>query len=213
MKRFAMCLFASCLVVLFSCNQRDRYGNDRADNDRSNNGLAGKDDDSKDIAEDQNDDKFDNKMEKDADFAVKAAEDGMLEVKVAQLAATNASSTEVKNFAKSLIADHTKVNEELRSLATSKNITLPASLGDRCQRKYDKIAGKSGREFDQEFADLMIKDHKDVVDNFKKEAEKGNDADMKSFASRNISRLEHHLAMAEDLEDMVDRANRASNDR
>jgi putative membrane protein len=211
MKRLAMCLFACSLVVLFSCNQRDRY-NDRADNDRATKDRTAKDD-SKDIAEDQNDDKFDNKMEKDADFAVKAAEDGMLEVRVAQIAATNASSSEVKNFAKSIIADHNKVNEELRSLATSKNISLPASLGDRCQRKYDKIASKSGREFDKDFADLMVKDHKDLVDSYKKEAEKGNDADIKSFASRNISRLEHHLAMAQDLEDMVDRTNRASNDR
>ena len=155
MKRFAMCLFASCLVVLFSCNQRDRYGNDRADNDRSNNERAAKDDDSKEIAEDQNDEKFDNEEERDADFAVKAAEDGMFEIKAAELAATNASSSEVKNFAKSIIADHKKVSEELRSLATSKNISLPASMGDRCQRKYDKLAAKSGREFDQEFADLI----------------------------------------------------------
>jgi len=203
MKRIAMCMVACSLVVLFSCNQRDRYGNERSN----------KGEDSKDIAEDQNDEKFDNKEERDADFAVKAAEDGMLELKAAELAATNASSSEVKNFAKQIIADHTKVNEELKSLALSKNITLPASLTDRCQRKYDKLAEKSGREFDQEFADLMVKEHKDLVDAYKKEADKGNDADMKAFAARSVPRLEHHLAMSEDLEDMVDRANRASNDR
>ena len=211
MKRLAMCLVACSLVMLFSCNQRDKNNDGRADNYQTDTDKKG--DDSKEIAEDQNDEKFDNDMEKDADFAVRAAEDGMLEVKAAQLAATNASSSEVKNFAKSIIADHSKVNEELKTLATSKNITLPAALGDRCQKKYDKLAATSGREFDEEFADLMVKDHKDVVDNFKKEAEKGNDADMKAFASRNISRLEHHLALAEDLEDMVDRTNRASNDR
>jgi len=209
MKRLTMCLFACSLVVLFSCNQRDRNHDGVADNKE----RAAKGDDSKEIAEDQNDDKFDNKEEKDADFAVQAAEDGMFEVRVAQLAATNASSSEVKNFAKSIIADQSKVNEELRSLATSKNISLPASLSDHCQKKYDKIAAKSGREFDKDFSDLMVKDHKDVVDNFKKEAEKGNDADIKSFASRNLSRLEHHLAMSKDLEDMVDRTNRASNDK
>src|SRR5689334_8318546 len=166
MKRLAMYLIACSVVVMISCQQRDKYGNKTAD---------GKD--SKDIAEDQNDEKFDNKAEKDADFAVKAAEDGMFEVKVAQLAERNASSSEVKNFAKSIIADHNKVNEELRGLATTKNITLPASLSDRLQRKYDNIADKSGREFDEELTEMMVKDHKDVVDNFKKEAEKGNDTD------------------------------------
>jgi putative membrane protein len=208
MKRIAMYLIACSVVVLVSCNQRDKYGNDR-DKDRT----ARDGEDSKDIAEDQNDEKFDNKEERDADFAVRAAEDGMFEVKVAQLAETNASSSEVKNYAKSIIADHGKVNEELRQLAVSKDITLPVSLSDRCQRKYDDISGKSGREFDEKFAELMVKDHKDVVDNFKKEADKGNDPEMRAFAARNVSSLEHHLAMAEDLEDMVDRANRASNDR
>lgn len=189
-------------VVLVSCNQRDKYGN------KTNDGK-----DSKDIAEDQNDEKFDNKMEKDADFAVTAAEDGMFQVKVAQLAETNASSSEVKSYAKSIIAEHNKLNEDLRQLATSKDITLPVSLSDRCQRKYDDVYEKSGREFDEKFADLMEKEHKDAVDNFKKESEKGNDSDMRAFASRNIATLEHHRAMAEDLEEMVKKANRASNDK
>jgi putative membrane protein len=204
MKRLGMYLIACSVVVLVSCNQRDKYGS----NDRSTDGK-----DSKDIAEDQNDDKFDNKMEKDADFAVTAAEDAMLQVRVAQLAETNASSSEVKNFAKQVIADHNKLSEELRQVAVSKNISLPASLTDRCQRKYDKFSGKSGREFDEEFTDFVVKEHKDLVDNYKKEAEKGNDPDMRAFAAKQVSSLEHHLAMSEDLEDMVDRAKRASNDR
>jgi putative membrane protein len=202
MKRIAMYLIAFSVVVLVSCNQRDKYG------DKTNDGK-----DSKDIAEDQNDDRFDNKMEKDADFAVTAAEDNMFEVKVAQLAETNASSSEVKSFAKAIIADHNKVSEELRALAASEDITLPVSLSDRCQRKYDDISGKSGREFDEKFADLMVKDHKDVVDNFKKEADKGEDPEIKSFAARNVSSFEHHLAQAQALEDVVKRTNRASNDK
>jgi putative membrane protein len=201
MKRGAMYLLMAGLLVFYSCNQRDQSGN--------NNGN----DDSKDVAEEQNEDKFDNKMEKDADFAVKAAEDNMLEIRLSELAESNASSSEVKSFAKSIIADHTKASEELKQLALQKGITLPASLSDKSQRKYDDIAKKSGREFDEAYSDYMVKDHKDAVDNFEKEAEKGNDPDMKAFAAKNIQTMQHHLAMAEDLEDMVKKANRASNER
>jgi putative membrane protein len=200
MKRGVMYLLMAGMLVFFtSCTQKD------------NRETAA--DDSKDVAEEQNEDKFDNKMEKDADFAVKAAEDNMLEVRLSELAETNATSSEVKSFAKAIIVDHTKANEELKQLALQKGISLPASLSDKSQRKYDDIAKKSGREFDEAFSEYMVKDHKDVVDAYKKEAEKGNDPDMKAFAAGQILNLEHHLAMAEDLEDMVKKANRASNDK
>jgi putative membrane protein len=203
MKRGAIYMMVACLMTFFACQQKDKYGNNE----------SGTKDDSKEIAEDQNDEKFDNKAEKDADFAVKAAEASMLETRLAQLAESNASSSEVKSFARGIIADHNKTNEELKRLATQKNITLPASLSDKSQRRYDEIAGKSGREFDESFSDYMVKDHKDCVKNFKDEAEDGNDPELKAFAARTVPTLEHHLAMAEDLEKMVDKANRASNDK
>lgn len=201
MKRVANFLLMASLVMFFACAQKDKYGNESRSGE-----------DSKDIAEEQNDDNLNNEMEDDADFAVRAAEDNMLEIRLAQLAETNATSSEVKSFAKSIIADHTKTGEELKALATQKNITLPASLSDKSQRRYDDIAKKSGREFDEAFAEYMVKDHKDAVDNFRKQADKGNDPDMKQFASKTLMSLEHHLAMAEDLEEMVERTDRASND-
>lgn len=202
MKRGAIYILMACFVTFFACQQRDKYGKE-----------SGTADDSKEIAEEQNEDKFGSKLEKDADFAVKAAEDNMLEIRLAQLAESNASSSEVKSFAKAIIADHNKTNEELTRLAMNKGITLPASLSDKCQKKYDDIAGKSGREFDKAFAEYMVKDHKDAVDNFKEEARDGNDPELRQFAASTLTSLEHHLAMAEDLEDMVKKANRASNDR
>lgn len=197
MKKTMNLLLIICMLAFFSCTQRDRTSNE----------------DSKDIAEEQNEENLDNKMEKDADFAVEAAEDGILEVRLAQLAETNATSSEVKTFAKNILADHNRANEELKALALQKNIALPATMGDRCQRKYDRIADKNGREFDESFSEYMVKDHKDAIDKYKKEAEKGNDPDLRDWASRKVASLEHHLTMAEDLEDMVKRANRASNDK
>ena len=201
MKRGANYLLMACLMIFFSCTQKDsRYGDNRND-------------DSKDVAEEQKEDKFDNKGEKDADFAVDAAENNMLEVRLSQLAETNATSSEVRSFAKALIADHSKANEELKQLALQKNITLPASLSDKSQRKYDDIAKKTGRDFDEAYTDFMVKGQKEAVRNYKNEAEKGNDPDIQAYARKQIATFEHHLAMAEDLEDITDRADRASNDR
>jgi putative membrane protein len=137
-------LFAAFFFTLVSCGTKNNQ------------------DDSKEIAEEQNEQKFEETdLEDDTDFAVKAADGGMLEVQLAQLALTKASSSKVKEFAQKMIDDHSKANEELKSLAQTKNITLPTTLSDENQKDYNDLAEKSGAEFDKAYCDFMVKDHKD----------------------------------------------------
>jgi len=63
----------------------------------------------------------------DKSFVMKAAEAGMSEVEMGQLALQQASNEEVKRFAQRMVDDHSKANTELMQLAQSKGITLPAS--------------------------------------------------------------------------------------
>ena len=173
-------------------------------------GSGSNQDDSKEIAEEQNEEKFDDGgMEDVSDFAVKAADGGMLEVQLGQLALTKATSPQVKEFAQSMITDHSKANEELKSLAQSKNITLPTTLSEDNQKEYNKLAEKTGKEFDKAYCEFMVKDHKDDLDMFKKAADNAEDADLKSWASTKVPVLEHHLSMAESMEDVVASANNA----
>lgn len=46
---------------------------------------------------------------------------------------------------------------------------------------YDRLAKLSGEKFDREYMKTMIDDHKADVDNFKKQAEKAGDADVRPF--------------------------------
>src|SRR5687768_18424506 len=78
-------------------------------------GNQAKQEDTKEVAEDQNEEKFDDSnIEKDTEFAVKAADGGMLEVELGKLAQTNAASPEVKKFAQMMVDEHTKANDELK---------------------------------------------------------------------------------------------------
>jgi putative membrane protein len=181
-------IFASAIFLATSCSDR------RAENE-----------DSKEIAKEENDAKFDDtEIEGDTKFAVKAADAGMLEVKLGELALAKGVSQEVKDFGKMMVDEHSKANEELKAIAAQKNISLPATLSEDCQETYDKLAAKSGTEFDEAFAEHMVKDHKDDIDAFKKQAEKGDDPDLKSWAAGKIPTLEHHLDMAKATEEAVD---------
>ncbi|HMJ70813.1 MAG TPA: DUF4142 domain-containing protein [Cyclobacteriaceae bacterium] len=162
-------------------------------------------DDSKEVAKKENDAKFDDtNIENDTKFAVKAADGGMLEVKLGELALSKGVSKEVKDLGKMLVDEHSKANEELKALAATKNISLPMTLSEDCQKKYDDLAAKSSADFDEAFAEHMVKDHKDDIDAFKDEAEKGDDPDLKAWAAGKIATLEHHLDMAKAAEEAVD---------
>lgn len=155
--------------------------------------------DSKDMAKNQNDEKFkDSPIKDDARFAVAAADGGMLEVELGKLAQTNGSSQIVKDFGKHIVEDHSKANEELKAIALSKSITLPDALSEKYLKKVDDLTKKTGEEFDKDYIDLMVSDHKDDIKAFEKEAEKGNDPEIKAFASSKLPTLKHHLQMAED---------------
>src|SRR5436190_20561925 len=84
-------------------------------------------DSSNKAAKEENKAKFDSTdLKRDADFAVAAAQGGMMEVDLGKLAMENGSSPSVKQFGQSMVTDHSNANEELKTMAASKNISLPA---------------------------------------------------------------------------------------
>lgn len=143
----------------------------------------------------------DNDREDDSTFAVEAAGGGMMEVQFGQLATKNAASTEVRKFGQMMVDDHSKANEELKALAAQKNIPLPTTLPEDKQKMYDELSQKKGAEFDEAYMDMMVDDHKEDIDAFQKEADHGNDPDLKNWAAGKVPVLQHHLEVAQTTED------------
>jgi putative membrane protein len=155
-------------------------------------------------AKEQNKDKFDGtSIEGDTKWAVMVADAGMLEEKLGHLAMKNGSNAKIKELGKHMVDDHSKANAELKALAAKRNITLPTQLSDKSQKDYDALAKKTGAEFDKDYAKAMVKDHKMVIEAFEKEAEKGNDAELKAWAASKLATLKHHLQMSEEAEKAV----------
>ena len=140
--------------------------------------------DSVESAEEVNEDK--KSVDDDvSDFMVKAASGGMMEVQLGEMAGRNASSQAVKDFGAMMVRDHSKANEELKTLAAAKNITLPAALGKEEQEHVSKMSAQKGSEFDKHYIDMMVDDHKEDIDHFEKAA-KSKDADLSAFASKTL---------------------------
>jgi putative membrane protein len=135
----------------------------------------------------------------DQKFMMDAAKGGMMEVELGRLATQKASSADVKSFGQRMVDDHSKANDQLKSIATQKGVTLPTTLPADMKQEMDKISKLSGAEFDKMYMSHMLKDHKKDVSEFEKEASKGDDSSVKGFAQQTLPTLREHLTMAQSV--------------
>jgi len=141
----------------------------------------------------------------DVDFAVAAADGGMMEVELGKMASQKGVNSSIKKLGAMMVKDHSAANAELKKVAKEKNITLPAGLSDKCRKAVQDLSEKKGADFDKAYADLMVSDHKEDIDEFKKEADKGKDSVLTAWARKKVPVLEHHLAMAEQAKKVTDK--------
>lgn len=137
------------------------------------------------------------------DFAQKAAIGGMMEVQLGQLAQQKAASERVKNFGQMMVDDHSKANDQLKSVAAQQNIQLPTALDDEHQKKVDDLQKKSGKEFDKDYMSMMVDDHQKDIQEFQDAAKNVNDQAISNFATTTLPVLQKHLDSAQAINKSV----------
>jgi putative membrane protein len=142
----------------------------------------------------------DRMVRSDRNFMEQAAQNGHAEVEAAKLAQSKSSNEKLKSFAAQMEQDHTKTNEELAALASSKNIKLPTEPSTVQKSKAKAMSALEGARFDRQYADTMgVKAHEDTLKMFQKAASGAKDPDVKAFAAKTVPALEQHLKMSRDL--------------
>ncbi len=129
----------------------------------------------------------------DTTFAVKAAQGGLAEVKMGQLAADKASNPDVKAFGQQMVDDHTKANDQLKAVAQEQGMTLPTDVNQKQQAMYDSLSKLSGNDFDKMYVKDMMTDHQQDVKEFTKESQSGKDEKIKGFAAQTLPVIQGHL--------------------
>ena len=138
------------------------------------------------------------------DFFVTAANSGLAEVRLGEMAAQRATNKKVKDMGKMLAEDHRAVNQELKGLARQRNVSLPDSVGDDKRKEIDKLGDKKGKDFDKSYINEMISSHERSVDLFQKQVDNGNDAAVKTFAANTLPRLQMHLDSLKSIKKAID---------
>src|ERR1700709_245418 len=139
----------------------------------------------------------------DAKFAVAAANGGMAEVALGQLAQQKAADSKVKDFGAMMVSDHSKANDEMKALAKSKGIVLPDSTDSKEQKVKNDLSGKSGADFDKAYVSNMIDDHKEDIKELEDASKNCKDADLKAFAVKTLPTLKMHLDAIQKIHDSM----------
>jgi len=144
------------------------------------------------------------KVDKDDSlFAINAADHGMIQVEMGNLALKRGQSKQVKNFGAMMLHEDGKAILKLAEIAQSKKLTLPLTIDTAAQRKMAILAAKKGAAFDKAYINMMIADHEQDIKLLQVAATKVQDPDLHSFALKILPMLQQHLDAINAVQDSM----------
>ncbi|ANY17275.1 DUF4142 domain-containing protein [Bordetella pseudohinzii] len=139
--------------------------------------------------------------EADKQFLERAIQGGHAEVAGGKLAVAASPSEGVKQFGQRMIADHTRLTDELLALARKKGLQPPDDLSFAQKGKLAVIGSESGADFDKAYIDqVAVAAHEDAIKLFQQTEAQGKDAEVKAFIAKALPVLQAHLDMARQLQ-------------
>lgn len=153
MRRLSVMAAALAAVVAVGCNNSDN----RAANGSAV-GTAGRADNSVSSG--------------DRDFVRDVSVMNMAEIELSRTALQKGAGADVKKFAQMMIDDHPPAGDKLKAVASQHQIEVPAQLDDKHREQGEKLAAKTGLEFDKDYADAMVDGHQDFVDKLESRIDK-----------------------------------------
>jgi putative membrane protein len=135
----------------------------------------------------------------DREFVKKAWEGSMAELQLGQLAEEKGSSDDVKQFGQQMVADHTKLGDEMKQVAMQMGVNQPSGLAKKDQQLVAKLNTLSGAEFDNAYIVAMVKDHKKDAEGFKSEAQQSQNPALQQVAQQGGQVIDHHLEMIDKI--------------
>jgi putative membrane protein len=141
----------------------------------------------------------------DEKFVRNAAEGGMAEVKLGQLAEEKGQSEEVRRFGKRMVEDHTKAGDQLKELGAKEGINMPTDVNRKDAETYQRLAKLSGPQFDKAYAQEMVRDHEKDINEFKNATTTTQKPSLRQFAQEQLPTLQSHLQQAKEMMSQVSR--------
>lgn len=136
-------------------------------------------------------------------FVDQVANINLMEIDAAQAAEQKAANSAYKDYAKMIITDHTKMQNDLKNVATKMpDVAVPSGLDKEHEQKLQQLKSASGATFEREYRQDQIEGHQKAIklfQDFAKNDSNAKDADLKSLAQSSVPTLQKHLQHAQNL--------------
>ncbi len=137
--------------------------------------------------------------EDDAELLKEVAMGGMMQLEISKVAATMATSEDVKVFAMAEVEEQTSLGMKVKEIAMSGGVTLPSAADEDTMKMIADLKEKKGLEFDKAYLKASgIAGHKKLQSTMEKVRDKASDAALKMIATTALPVIEIHLHAAED---------------
>jgi putative membrane protein len=136
--------------------------------------------------------------EVDKAFVKAAASGGQAEIQLGKLGASRANREAVQEFARRLEKEHTEANTQLLKILNSQGIDVSRDM-EPYLSAAKHLESLQGEAFDRAFLEHIIKEHEEAIAHYSKEANEGQNPQLKSFASEMLPSLREHLRRAREL--------------
>lgn len=179
------------LLVLLACSSNNSASTDPVDAARDRNE---KKIDSADITK---------KQETDANFMVNATSNTLLTIELGKLAQAQASSPVLRALGPRLVQQRLEMLRALQSMATAKQLAVPADLGQDARTAYHEVSAQAGLQLDRRLLELLVKTQKQDEDAFDDMQDDAYDGDIRGLAAKYLPTVREQLKAAKEVEDQV----------
>jgi len=124
-----------------------------------------------------------------------AASSDMYEIQSSQLAASRAQNADMRSFADMMIRDHSGTTQQLSAAASAAGIGVPASMLPLHAQMVARLQGRTGADFDREYARQQRMAHEQALALHSNYASNGDTPALRSVASAAVPIVSQHLQM------------------
>jgi putative membrane protein len=124
---------------------------------------------------------------------------GMAEVEFGRLVEQKARHDGVKAFARRMVEDHTRANDQLKELAKAAGFELPEQMDAEHRKMQAELEKLEGAAFDTAYMRGQVVDHQKTMQLMAWEIGGGQDAELQRFAAATLPKIADHLRMAQNL--------------
>lgn len=129
------------------------------------------------------------------EFVPMAANANLFEIESSNLAQEKGQAAAVKDVARTIVADHTKLGSDMQAAVQRANLNLamPTSLDAEHAAKVTELRGLSGADFDRRYLEMQREAHEKAIAAFQAYADGGDNPEIKTVAAGALPRLRAHL--------------------